>query len=93
VIYQLNITIRTNQLFSTNYSIVFARNTPGGNYQPLYTQRLTVVDNEIRQTIQTNISLLNDGDIIYPILIWDNLAVGVTGIRMRSGSEFSIVKQ
>jgi len=93
VIYQLNITIRTNQLFSTNYSIVFARNDQDGKYEPLYTQRLVVVDNECRQTIQTNISLLNDGDIIYPVLIWDNLAVGVTGIRMRPGSEFSIVKQ
>ena len=93
VIYQLYITIRSNQLFNTNYSIVFARNNQNGRYQPLYTQRLVVVDNECRQTIQTNISLLNDGDIIYPILIWDNLGVGVTGIRMRSGSEFSIVKQ
>jgi len=93
VIYQLNITIRSNQLFNTEYSIVFARINLNGRYEPLYTQRLVVVDNECRQTIQTNIPLLNDGDIIYPILIWDNLAVGVTGIRMRPGSEFSIVKQ
>jgi hypothetical protein len=91
--YQLYITIRSNQLFNTEYSIVFARNNLNGRYEPLYTQRLVVVDNECRQTIQTNISLLNDGDIIYPILIWDNLGVGVTGIRMRPGSEFSIVKQ
>jgi len=91
--YQLYMTIRTNQLFNTEYSIVFARNDQDGKYEPLYTQRLTVVGNECRQTIQTNISLLNDGDIIYPILIWDNLAVGVTGIRMQPGTEFSIVKQ
>jgi hypothetical protein len=91
--YKLDMRIISNQLFSTNYSIVFARNTPGGNYDSLYTQRLTVVDNECRQTVQTNISLLNDGNIIYPVLIWDNLGVGVTGIRMRPGTEFSIVKQ
>jgi hypothetical protein len=91
--YKLDMTIRISQIFSTNYSIVFARNTPGGNYDSLYTQRLTVVDNDCRQTIQTNISLLNDGDIIYPILIWDNLGVNVTGIRMQPGTEFSIVKQ
>ena len=91
--YQLYITIRSNQLFNTEYSIVFARNNLNGRYEPLYTQRLVVVNNECRQTIQTNISLLNDGDIIYPILKWDNLGVGVTGIRMRPGSEFSIVKQ
>jgi len=91
--YQLYMTIRTSQIFNTEYSIVFARNNQDGEYEPLYTQRLLVVGNECRQTIQTNISLLNDGDIIYPILIWDNLAVGVTGIRMQPGTEFSIVKQ
>jgi len=92
--YKLDMTIRISQNFNTEYSIVFARNNQINNdYEPLYTQRLTVVDNECRQTIQTNISLLNDGNIIYPVLIWNNLAVGVTGIRMQPGTEFSIVKQ
>jgi hypothetical protein len=85
--------ILSNQLFSTNYSIVFARNDSGGNYDSLYTERLTVIDGVCQQTVQRNISLLNDGDIIYPVLIWDNLGVNVTGIQMRVGSEFSIVKQ
>jgi len=92
--YKLDMTIRISQNFNTEYSIVFARNNQINNdYEALYTQRLTVVDNECRQTVQTNISLLNDGNIIYPVLIWNNLAVGVTGIRMQPGTEFSIVKQ
>lgn len=91
--YKLDMAIRTSQIFDTEYFIVFARINLNGNHSPLYTQRLTVVNNVCQQTVQTNISLLNDGDVIYPILTWNNLAVGVTGIRMRPGTEFSIVKQ
>lgn len=92
--YQLHMIIRTSQIFNTEYSIVFARNNQDGDYEPLYTQRLVVRDGvEVIQTVQTNISLLNAGDVIYPILIWNNLAVGVTGVRIQPGSEFSIVRQ
>ena len=93
ITYELNMRIETSQIINTEYSIVFARNNQDGYYEALYTQRLVVVDNVCQQTVQTNISLLNDGDIIYPVLIWNNLAVGVSGIRMRPGSSFSIVKQ
>jgi hypothetical protein len=91
--YKLDMTILTSQIFDAEYSIVFARLSLNGQYSPLYTQRLTVVNNVCQQTVQTNIPLLNDGDVIYPVLTWNNLAVGVIGIRMRSGTEFSIVKQ
>lgn len=91
--YELYMTIRTNQLFNAEYSIVFARNNQDGEYEPLYTQRLVVTDGEVRQTVQTNISLINAGDVIYPLLIWNNLGVNVTGVRMQPGSEFSIVRQ
>jgi hypothetical protein len=91
------LTIKLISLFGATYSIVFARNNQSNNYEALYTQRLNTIPIGdylyIDQTITTNLQLINDGDFIYPLLIWDNLGASLSGIQMLNDCEFSIVKQ
>lgn len=79
---------------TTTYSLVFARNNP---CEVLYTQRLTtnIISGNyyIDQLVATNLQLINAGDFIYPLIIWDNQLPRLQGIRMYSRCDLAIVKR